>query len=141
MEPIAEGLLTSQYCDSGRWKLNLNNFTRTAAVMLLSAMFPLSLAAQQKPIPPTTPRMRGACSDRKKAAASIPKNVMDELLNAFDRHDFEEAVRIARSPRSGLKVASLHRDEKGRIATLWIVTRNNGCTVLMEGPKHVNRPF
>ena len=124
--------------------VNLNNFTiRTAAAMLLSSIFPLFVLAgpqHQPTFPPPGPRTSGACSDRKKAVASVPKSVMDKLLDAFDRQDFEEAVRIAHSPRSGLKVASIYRDEKGRIATLWIVTRD-GCTVMMKGPTRANKRF
>lgn len=124
--------------------MNPHLTTEFRTILALSALFLVAFAnsadAQQPIVPPAGHRTSGACSDRKKAVAAVPKGVMDKLNEAFYRQDFEEAVRIARSPLSGLRVASIRRDEKGRIATLWIVA-HNGCTVMMKGPARANRPF
>ncbi len=124
--------------------MNPHLTTTFRTILVLSALFLFAFAdsadAQQTIVPRAGPRPSGACTDQKKAVASVPKSVMDKLTDSFYRQDFEAAVRIARSPRSGLRIASIYRDTNGRIKTLWIVTLN-GCTVLMQGPPRANRPF
>ena len=59
---------------------------------------------------------------------------------AFGKRDFEEALRIARKPRSGVKVTYLCRDARGRIVALTIASRD-GCTVaMMQRNSEMRRP-
>jgi len=68
-----------------------------------------------------------ACNG-KKVAASVSCDVMAALMRAIRVHDFEEVVRIAGQPESGLKVVSLCRNkEDGRI-TSYLIVNLAGCT-------------
>jgi hypothetical protein len=97
------------------------------ATISLAALCTLVAAFQQRAVPIQL-KQTDPCRDGKKLAASIPQGILISLNKAVERSDFEEVVRIARQPRSGLKVASLCRDKEGKIASYTIINRD-GCTV------------
>jgi hypothetical protein len=104
---------------------------------LLSAVC-LFAGTQQKPAP-AGPSVGSPCSDPEKVAASVPRNVLDKLNDELSRSDFEDAVKTARAPGSGLRVASMSRDTKGRITSLCIINRNRCVVFLKKGPIRPNQ--
>jgi TonB family protein len=75
------------------------------------------------------PAEQAKVCDGKKLVASIPHDVFVALGSAIKEQNFEEAVRIASQPESGLKVASLSRNKNsGRILS-YLIVNQAGCTV------------
>jgi hypothetical protein len=61
--------------------------------------------------------------------ASISPDVLFAFKSAAQKHDFEEAIRIASQPQSGLKVKYVSRSARGQIVG-YLIVNSEGCLVV-----------
>ncbi len=73
--------------------------------------------------------MAAACKG-KNASASVPPAILDSISQAAKASQFEEVIRIADQPNSGLRVLWLGRGKTGRILSYGIGNQE-GCSIFM----------